>query len=506
MSTAWSLLPPLVALGLAVTTRRVVPSLAAGGLTGTVLIAGLDGGWGPVSLARGVLDFVGASGILGQVSKPSQAQVMLLIALIGGFVALLEQSGAARALAALITRGVRTPRQAMLATWAGGLALFFSDFGNVLILGPIFRPIYDALAIPREKLAWIIDSTAAPVCVLLPFVTWGVYAMGLIEQGFTGLDPVAVEAVAPGLWSAESGTVDGFSAFVRAIPFQLYSLTCLALIPLVVAAGLGPTTRGGARPPEVEAPAGPLPTARTAVLPLVVLFAVTAAVAGSAVASDGRLTGEGVRLALAAAYLAAIGTCLGLLAAQGRGEGMATVTRDGLGRTAPLLVLLLLAWTLGDVCRTLGTGAYLAGVLGPWMSAGILPMALFAVGGLTSFATGTSWGTFAILMPLAIPLSVSLGAPAEVCIAAVLSGGVFGDHCSPISDTTLLASLAAGVDHADHVASQLPYALLAGAAAAVGFAVAGVTGSPWSLAPALLVLVLAVGVGAQLRPRVAAQG
>jgi len=483
--SALSLLPPLLALAVAVGTRRVVPALALGGLSGTWLMA-WRGGAAPLEvLIAGPVDFV-RLGVLGQVSQPGNAQVMVLIALIGGFVGLLERSGAARALTAAITHRVRGPRQAGLAAWAGGLALFFSDFGNVLILGPVFRPIFDRLRIPREKLAWIIDSTAAPVCVLVPVIAWGVYAMGLIEDGFRGMDPAAVEASMPGLWDAAAGTVDGWGGFLAALPFQLYPLLCLVAVPALLLAGrdLGPMKR--ARPTEApeeeaeEAGAGLTPAA--ALVPLAVLFAVMAAVASAEAAAAGKLTGASVRLALAAAYLSATLTALGMLWRAGRLPHVAGAVREGMGSSAPLLILLVLAWTLGAVCKDLGTGAYLSAAIGGGLPPALLPLALFLVGAATSFATGTSWGTFAILMPLAIPLAVSMGAPAAVSIGAVLSGGVWGDHCSPISDTTLLASMGAGCEHAEHVATQLPYAALTGACAGAAFAVAGVTAAPWSVA------------------------
>jgi Na+/H+ antiporter NhaC len=485
----WALLPPLVALGLAIYTRQVLIALGTGGLVGTVLLALRAEATLVTGLGTGLLDFV-RLGILGQVSVASNAQVMMLIALIGGFVYLLERSGAARALALAITRGVRTPKQAMFATWLSGLALFFSDFGSVLIVGPVFRPIYDKLHIPREKLAWIIDSTAAPVCVMLPFVTWGVYAMGLIEQGFDGQPPARVEAVLPGLWQADAGTVDGFGAFIRAAPYQLYPLLCLLSIPLILQLGgsWGAMRHARPAPPEATPTTGQTPSAITAIAPLLVLLVVVVAIGGWSWSTTGKLTGSGVRLALATAYLAATGTCVALLRQQGLGEGAWTWIREGLGRSAGLLVLLVLAWTLGDVCKQLGTGATIAAWIGDGLPPSLLPLALFGAGALTSFATGTSWGTFALLMPIALPLSVALGAPAAPCIGAVLSGGVLGDHTSPISDTTLMASMAAGTEHADHVATQLPYAAVAGMSAAVAFAFAGATASPWAIGVGMVAL------------------
>jgi Na+/H+ antiporter NhaC len=462
VTTAWSLLPPLVALGLALGTRRVVPALAAGGLTGTVLLAILEGRpW-----IEGPIDFVRV-GLLGQPSEAANAQMLVLITLVCGFVRLFEVSGAGRALVAALGRGVVSARRAELATWASGLVLFFSDFGNVLILGPTFRSVYDRLGVPRERLAWIIDTTAAPVCVLVPFIAWGVYAAGLIE---------------------EAGGGDGFARLLEALPFQAYAWLSLAFVPLMVGLGrpFGPMARAAPIAPEPEAEAAPAPPLSTALLPLAGLFVTLAAVGGTLAWGEGRVTGPTVRTALAAGYLVAIG-------ALWRTPDAGRALREGMGRAAPILALLVLAWTLGEVCGRLGTGPFLAAALSGSLPAWALPATVFVVGAITSFATGTSWGTFAILMPIAVPLATSLGAPLAATIGGVLSGGVFGDHASPLSDTTLIASMAADTDHARHVATQLPYALVVGAATLVTLLAAGLTGSPWALGAGAAMLLLATG-------------
>ena len=491
--TAWSVLPPVVAFALALGTRRVGLALAGGGLCGTVLIAAL-GGAGPLAaIPLGVLDFV-RIGILGRVSEASNAQLLVLIALIGGFVHLLEVSGAARALTSSLAHRVRSPRGGMLATWVGGLVLFFSDMGNVLILGPVFRPLYDRLAVPREVLAWVIDTTAAPISVMIPFIAWGVYAIGLIEAALDGLPVAAVAAAVPGRIDA-AGAVDGLGVFLDAMGLQMYPLLSLLFVPLMLAVGrpVGPMARCRAHPGSGEDGAdphglGPAP----ALVALGVLFAVMLAVGVHTLQVDGRITGSGVRVGLASAYLAAIGALVAMLHRRGAADRAAEVVRGGMGRSMPLLVLLVLAWTLGEVCARMGTGALLASAIGDALPPGWLPVAVFAVGAVTSFATGTSWGTFAILMPIALPLAVALGADGPTTVAAVLSGGVFGDHCSPISDTTLLASMGAGTDHADHVATQLPYASMVGGAAAVAFVVAGLAGGGWGLGIGASITLVAV--------------
>lgn len=478
-ATGWSLLPPLVALALALGTRRVLPSLAAGGLCGTLLLA-LQQAPLPSAVPLGVLSFV-EIGILGRVSEPSSAQLLVLIALIAGFVRALEVSGAARALTRGLTTIATTPVRAQLATWLAGLILFFSDVGNILILGPLFRPLYDRLGLARERLAWIIDTTAAPVSVMIPVISWGVYVIGLIEASLPGTD-------APRL-------------FVAALPFQLYPLLSLCFVPLLVGIGRpwGPMARaGGPVEPVPQDTGDDLLGPSATLVPLAVLLLVGIGVGLHEQQLHGRLTGGSIRLSLASAYLAALLALLAILARHGRAAAAAAAFQEGLGRAGPLIVLLIFAWTLAEVCDQLGTGPYLAHLLSGHVPAPLLPALVFGIGAIISFSTGTSWGTFAILIPLALPLAVQLQLPPPVIIGAVLSGGVFGDHCSPISDTSLLASMGSGCDHASHVATQLPYALVVGLASALCFGLAGVTGSPGSV---ILGVVLLLGVALASRAR-----
>ena len=448
-----ALWPPLVALAAALATRKVVPSLLAGAFVGSVFLAAEADGWATAPLG-GLLRLIG-DGVLGRLAVDGNAQLLFLVALIGAFVGLLERSGAAAALVRGLAQWVTTPRRAELATWAAGLLMFFSDTGNVLILGPVFRPLYDRLGIARERLAWIIDATAAPVSVLVPFITWGVYITGLLQESFGG--------------------DEGLTLFLAAVPWQLYPW--LSLLSVVVVAGsgrhFGPMAACQGTPTATEeGPSAGLPS-RTGWLPLAVLLVALMVVGGSRWAAEGILRGPDVRLALATAYLAAIGALVGLLPERPAAWRQAAA---GAADSLRLMGVLLAAWTLAFVCRELGTGEVVAGAVGPWLPGTLVPVALFATGAAVSFATGTSWGTFAILLPLAAALQPACGLPAPMLVGAVLSGGIFGDHSSPLSDTTLLASGAAGVDHADHVRTQLPYALVVGALSAVGFTVAGLLG------------------------------
>jgi len=472
MHPAWSLLPPAVALAVAFGTRRVLLALGAGGLVGAGLLSVAERGAAGVLLAP--VRFVG-DGLLGQASSAGNAQVLVLVALIAGFVRRYELSGAAAGLVGGLARVVTTPRRAEGAAFAGGLALFFSDTGNVLLLGPLFRPVFDRLGMARERLAWVVDSTAAPVSVLVPFITWGVYVTGLLDGAF--------------------GEGQGLGLFVQAWPHQLYPWLCLLFVLGMATVGrpFGPMARAdtfGA----VEEVEGEVGSFAAGVVPLLVLLVALGAVGAGLWVDDGVLRGPDVRLALGFGYLAGLGAMWAL----GPSEDFGRDVLEGMGGSMRLLVLLVLAWTLGAVCKDLGTGAALAGVLGPWLPATLVPVVVFGVGGLVSFATGTSWGTFAILLPLTAPLSEATGLDPALLVGAVLSGGIFGDHSSPISDTTLLASAACGVDHGAHVRTQLPYALAVGACAGLGFVASGLVG--WGLGlGALGVVVLVVGSRAMAR-------
>lgn len=477
-----SIVPPLVALTLAIGTRNVLLSLGFGVLLGMIIHAGFNP-W------IGLLDLF-ERGVFVQLTDASHAQVLIIILIIGGFVQLIDRSGGMRSFARSMTRVVDSPLKAQLAVWFTGLGIFFTDSGNPLILGPLFRPIFTRLRICREKLAFIIDSTSAPVCILIPFISWGVYVMGLLEQSFgsLGLDR------------------EPLGAFLGAIPFQMYPVLALVTVPVMAftARDWGPMARAQRRhhPVAVEEPptgddSRPTPSSRVVLIPLATLLLTLLCLFTVFAIDLGSLPGEKVRLSLALAYLTATAVAAALL----RREGIFSWRQsfraflDGTGRMVLICAILLLAWSLGDVCELLHTGEYLATAIDGLLRPGLLPAVVFVLAAVFSLATGSSWGTFALLLPIAIPVAHYSGAPLAVTTAAVLSGGIFGDHCSPISDTTVLSSMATGCRHADHVNTQLPYAAVTGGVALLGFVLAGLTGSALALGAALIVQVgLVIGL------------
>ena len=470
-----ALLPPLICLALALITRRVLLSLTLGVFSGGLML----NGWNP--LDAGVHFY---EGIADQLVDVSHLQVIGVVMVIGGFSFLLEESGGAAAFANRMVNYIRGPKQAQFYTWLGGLGIFFTDTANSLILGPLFRPIYRKYNISKEKLAFILDSTSAPICILIPFISWGVYIISLIDQSYTQL----------GI------NESGYQVFNLLLPYQFYPLLALVSVPAIIWLGkdFGPMKRAQDAYRESEAaqqeadPSNGKSSVSLILVPLLVLFITMGGAFLYVILESGSLGGEAVNYSLLAAYLAASISAM-VIAARSKmmavNESLKSFVR-GIGKVMAIPFILILAWALGDLCDELGTGKYLASLIGDHFSSDLLPLIVFLLGSVISFAIGSSWGTMAILMPIAISVGYNLGAPIEVTIAAVLSGALFGDHTSPISDTTLLASLGADCRHIDHVNTQLVYALVSGGTAALLFWVAGWFTVSWLILPGLVLLPL----------------
>jgi Na+/H+ antiporter NhaC len=481
----FSLLPVLLALFISISLRNVIVGLFTGLFAGVLMIEGpaLLGG---VSLM--VRDY-----LVPQVTDSYNAGVLVLLVFIGGFVALMERSGGGGAFAAKVARFITTKARLQISAWIGGVVIFFSDLGTPLIVGPTFRPMADHLRVSRAKLAYIIDSTASPVAILVPFIGWGVYIMSLLEQQFTAL----------GIEQSD------FQALVAALPFQFYAWLAVLAVPLLALTGVefGPMARVERRAalegltPEEAAnaalnapPPGTSDKARASFiwLPLLVLFIVLLWTLVPLGFPFGRVSGADFRAGLSTAYLSAAVALILLMAVAGAQPVMASVQvfLEGMSRMMLVAVMLLLAWAMGDMTTALGGDVYVATLAAENAAPWALPVMIFLVSCSISFATGSSWGTFAIMLPLALPATVAIDAPLYVCIGAVLSGGLFGDHCSPISETTILSSTGAGCDAFEHFQTQLPYALANGVLCIGGYVLAGFTASVWTLA---LLIPLQVG-------------
>ncbi|MDT8339915.1 MAG: Na+/H+ antiporter NhaC family protein [Longimicrobiales bacterium] len=491
LTAGWfSLLPPLLAILLALLFREVVTALVAGVWLGALAVAGFN----PVAGLWRMMDQF----VVPAVAHPDHASILVFSLLLGGMVGIISRNGGTAGIVEAVAPMASTPRRGKLATWLAGMAIFFDDYANTLIVGNTMRPITDRLKISREKLAYLVDSTAAPVAALVPVSTWVGYEMSLIADGF-GI--AAQQAGSPEVAAAFTA-VSPFTVFVHTIPYLFYPLLALALVFLTSATGrdLGPMAWAEARAASGRG-----------------LFRPGAQLA-SDTGSDEMAVKEGVPLRwwnAALPVLTVVVVVLGGLYATGRAAaGAGAPLRDVFGEADPFstllwgslagclvaflltlgqriltlpeaiegwlggmrammiaMIILTLAWSLGKVTEEVGTAQFLSSVLSDRVALELLPVLVFLTAAAMAFATGTSWGTMAILIPLVIPLTVSLGGAVNFdggshysillgAISSVLAGAIFGDHCSPISDTTVLSSTASGCDHVDHVRTQLPYALL----------------------------------------------
>ncbi len=462
---AWSLLPPLLAIGLAVYTRQVYLSLGAGIWLGFTIAAGGNP-------ATGLADAI--DGTIAVLGDPGSARVVVFTFMIGALIAVVEANGGMRGFVRWVEerRWVTDGRRAQILAWLIGLVIFIESNLTILVAGSVCRPLFDRFRVSREKLAYLVDSTSAPVCILIPFNAWGAYILGILG----GL-----------------GVAEPLGTFLVAIPLNLYAVLALALAGISAWFGLdiGPmkraqerTQQGELQWPHAVALADPGEIApepgdgvrlrpRNMILPIVAMVAcmpVLMLITGGGVISQG----SGSTSVLWAVMVGvAVAWTLALAEGSLDLEGLSRVSLRGAGALTGMALVLWLAITLGEITDSLGTGAYVAGVVGGRIPPILLLPLVFAVGSGIAFATGSSWGTFAIMLAVAVPLADALGLPPAPFVAAVLSGGIFGDHCSPISDTTIIASLASATDHIEHVRTQLPYAVLAGTLSALGFAVMG---------------------------------
>ncbi|MEM1114446.1 MAG: Na+/H+ antiporter NhaC family protein [Pseudomonadota bacterium] len=464
-TSALSLLPPLLAIGLALLTRHIYLSLGGGLWLGYTLLGGFNPFVGAAAMIEGCIAVFG---------EPGSTRVLVFTLVMGSLIATLERSGGVQGFVTWIQgrRWVRSGKGAQWLSWLLGIGIFIESNITVLVAGTVSRPLYDRYRVAREKLAYIIDSTSAPICILIPLNAWGAFNLGLLGA-VDGVDPLPT--------------------FLEAIAWNFYALAAVLLAAATIAFewNLGPMaraekrTRAGERLwPEATPMIDPSlldhkdtsavePRARNMLVPLLALLA--AMPVGLYITGGGDLMqGSGSTSILWAALLAnAVAWCL--LLTQGE-MSLALLTETflrGAGGLLPLAMILLLSLAMGDLTGELGTGPFVSGLLSDVLSPALLLPAIFLCAALMAFAIGSSWGTFAIMIPIALPLAITQGLPPAPFLAAVLSGGIFGDHASPISDTTVISSMAAATDHIDHVRTQLPYALIGGAIAITGFSIGG---------------------------------
>lgn len=474
-----SLLPIVAAIGLALWTRQVVLSLFCGVLVSALLITG-----SPLAAVVHAVD----PWMLDSMADRDHTKVALFSLLVAATVAVATKSGGTAALVELVTRRARTRRSGMLAAWASGMIVFFDDYANCLIVGSAMRPVADRLRISREKLAYLVDSTAAPMATVALVSTWVGYEVGLMDTALK-----------------ESGhTISAYAFFVEGLPYRFYPLLALAFGFWISFTGrdFGPMRAAEAasleREPAPVTEAPPAWKSLLAIVPIGTLVVVTGVslwmqgtaevgtsvplfeIVGAADGYDAMLHGS-VASVMVGVILSAGSRALPL-------SEISPTLVEGMSALFEALVVLYLAWALGASIGDLHAADYLLSAMGSSLPAWSLPSVTFILAAVIAFSTGTSFGTMAVLMPLALPLALGMEAePGTIALgtsASVLSGAVWGDHCSPISDTTVLSSTGAGCDHTAHVQTQIPYAIAAGIVSVLlGTLPAGFGVSPWLLLP-----------------------
>lgn len=449
-----SILPPLLAIFLAIKTKHVYISLVLGIWLGWTIIHS----WNPVS---GLIDTLGA--LVDVFKDEDNTRVILFSGLVGAIITFTQYSGGMKGFINwVVGKGlVRTRKSAGLLAWFLGFIIFIEANICVLVSGAVTRPIFDKLKISREKLSYILDSTSAPKCILIPLNAWGAFVIGLlIIQGVE--NPVKV--------------------LISSMPFNFYAIFALLIVLIVVVTekDFGPMKkaehrvrvenkllRDGAEPlistevVTMEAKEGIPPRALNMILPvvtMVIMMPVVLLITGK----GNLMEGSGSASVL---WAVIAGLVVGAVAYRVQGimkvKEITDIFMKGVGGLIPLASLMILAFAIGDICDALGTGPFVAQAAKSTLNPGVIPAVVFLVSCFIAFSTGTSWGTFAIMIPIAVPMINIIGLHPGLIIAAVLGGGVFGDHCSPISDTTIISSMASATDHIDHVRTQLPYALTA---------------------------------------------
>ena len=494
-ATFWTLLPPIIAIALALITKEVYSSLLIGILAGALLFTGFN----PLHAVE--MTFTVMGGKLGD-----NINICIFLVLLGILVSLVTKSGASRAYGDWAVKTIRTRRGASFATSFLGMFIFVDDYFNCLTVGTVMRPVTDKYGITRAKLAYIIDATAAPICIIAPISSW---------------------AAAVGSSLPESSSMDGFSLFLQTIPMNLYALlTILFLIWLMaVDFDFGPMAKyerahkgEDLSHKEENYVVGGAGKVYDLILPICVLIVLC--VAGM-LYTGGILDGVGVVDAFAncdsstslvlGSFFTLVFTFILYIPRKVLSFGQfCEAFTEGFRSMVPAILILTLAWTLSGVTNLLGANVFVAELVGGSAQAfqGFLPVIIFAVAAGLAFATGTSWGTFGILIPIVIGVFPE-GQMMVISIAACLAGAVCGDHCSPISDTTIMASAGGHCHHVNHVTTQLPYAMTVAAICCVGYVIVGIFNAAGHLQMAWLALpvciVILFGVLLSLKKKAAKQ-
>ena len=469
-ATFWSLVPPIVAIALALITKEVYSSLFVGILIGGLLYAGGN--------PEGTVLHVFSDGIVSVLSNPYNVGILIFLVILGSIVAMMNKAGGSAAFGRWASSKIKTPAGAQLATIALGVLIFIDDYFNCLTVGSVMRPVTDKQNVSRAKLAYLIDATAAPVCIIAPISSWAAAVAGFVEGE------------------------DGFSLFIRAIPYNYYALlTIVMMVGMVLMheeygpmalheanARKGDLFTTGNHPYEAMdeevAEAGDNGHVMDLVIPI---FSLIICCVIGMIYTGGFFEGAdfvtafsqsdaSVGLALGGFFGLVITVVLYMIRRVMKFRDLMACLPEGFKAMVPAILILTFAWSLKAMTDSLGAKEYVAALVkastGSFVS--LLPAIIFLVGCFLAFATGTSWGTFGILIPIVVDaFSATDPQLMIIAISACMAGAVCGDHCSPISDTTIMASAGAQCEHVNHVSTQLPYAITAAAVSCVSYIVAG---------------------------------
>ncbi|MGB0715286.1 MAG: Na+/H+ antiporter NhaC family protein [Phycisphaerae bacterium] len=524
----WAIAPAIVAILLAIFTRQVVPALVVGLLVGAYMMAPYltipsigDTGGNTVKGFRLAFEYYLLKAIYDQGSDEyGRLKIIVFTLIIGFMVGVIGRNGGTAGLVRVVTGESTSARRGTLTAWLAGMVVFFDDYANTMIVGPTMRPIFDKLKISRAKLAYIIDSTAAPVASIALIGTWVGAEIGYINDGIIEVKNAGREAM---LTAANGSTYSAMDLFIRSLPYRFYPILALFFVFLValLRRDFGPMRRAEAEAidgteermdMDATTDAPPAPKVMLGLLPVLALVLVTVGVlvgtglhatgGWAATADEGAWWQRAAKIVSKAdAYLcifygaissAILAVLLTIISRACSARDAVDAGLEGMGRMFPAIVILVLATAIqnveGDLQLASAAGEFLRDA---GFSAQYMPLAIFLASAAISFAMGSSWATMGLLCPLAVSVTVGLALNANMdaeaarvllfsAVGSVLAGSIFGDHCSPISDTTVLSSIAAGCRHERHVWTQLPYALVTAIAAiGAGEVTCGIYGQPW---------------------------
>ncbi len=452
----FSVLIPLSIIILAIITKDVVVSLLSGIFLGELVIHSFH----PLEAFIALLD-----GFVGLFSESWITKTVLFALLVGSIIKLISRSGGVDGFVNYLSqkdKGIDSPKGALFLAYFLGIVIFIESSITSLVAGTVAKPLCDKNGVSRAKLAFVCDSTSAPVCSLIPFNAWGALLLGLIVTAIN--DKVIVG--------------EGIPLLAESIFFNFYSLIVLVIVFFVILfdINIGPMKEAKAVPyKEKPIKEGTHRSPKLMVLPLVILIAMVP-ISLYYTGNGDILKGSGSTSVFYAVITTLIFTYIYyLVGGYMKHKEYFSALYEGIADMIPIVLILLLAFLIGNIIKELGTANYIATQLRELhVSATLLPALVFLVSAITAFSTGTSWGTFSIMMPIALGLAGSFDLHIPLMIGAVISGGIFGDHVSPISDTTIISSMASGCDHIEHVRTQMPYALIGAFLATVLYLIFGV--------------------------------